>query len=132
MTTPRTPKVNALVVSLDKRRDEKTGRLDLIGVVGTLHVPTLPVQLPGVTVFVSLTNLQGEYRLALEFIDLEQDQLLVGVVQEEQFTVPEPLSVWSEVAELPGPIVIEHPGRYACRLLLNQELLHEIVLEIVA
>jgi hypothetical protein len=33
------------------------------------------------------------------------------------------------VARIPGPLLIDHPGRYACRLTANDQYLHEIVFE---
>ena len=36
MAAARMPKVNALVVSMDARTDDATGRLDLIGIIGSL------------------------------------------------------------------------------------------------
>ena len=131
MTVVRIPKVNALLVSLDAKKDGETGRLDLIGVIGAMQVPTLPVQLPGLAVLVSLTNLQGSYRLAVELIDLEQDERMAGVRQEEPFSCFDPLRVWTEVARVPGPLVIQHAGRYACRLLLDDNYLDEVVFEVL-
>jgi hypothetical protein len=131
MAVSRTPKVNALVVSLNAGKDGATGRLDLLGIIGTMQVPEFPHELPGLAVFVSLTNLQGSYRLALEITDLEKDERLAGVEQDGQFRLSDPLKIWTEVARIPGPLVLEHPGRYACRLLLNREYLHEVVFELV-
>jgi len=129
MNAPRTPKVNALVASLDARKDEETGRLDLIGLFATVQVPELPLELPGLTLFVSLTNLQGTYELGLEVIDLERDERLSGVDTHNTIEVHDPLRVWTEVARIPGPLTIEHAGRYACRLTANGQYLHEIVFE---
>jgi len=129
MNAPRQPKVNALVASLDARKDEATGRLDLIGLFATVQVSELPVELPGLTVFVSLTNLKGAYKLGLEVIDLEEDKQLAEVDQHSTFELHDPLRVWTEVARIPGPLLIEHAGRYACRLVANDQYLHEIVFE---
>lgn len=127
----RTPKVNALVVSQDATKDPRTGRLDLIGVIETARSPQFPIRFDGLTVFVSLTNLQGSYRLAIEVVDLEKDEKLTSVAQGGPFTWNDPTKVWTEVARV-GPFEVEHPGRFACRLLLNDDYLHEVVFSVVS
>jgi len=129
MNSPRTPKVNALVASLDAHKDEASGRLDLVGVFATVQVPSMPLELPGLTVFVSLTNMHGSYTLGLDVIDLERDERLAGVDTPHTIQINDPLRVWTEVARIPGPLTIEHTGRYACRLTANDQYLHEIVFE---
>ena len=104
---------------MNAHRDEPTRRLDLIGVIGKIQTPEFPVQLPGMTVFLNLTNLQERYRLAIELIDLKNDERMAGVRQDGDFAQFDPLFVWTEVAVIPGPLTFAHPGRYACRLLPN-------------
>ena len=72
----RTPKVNAFVVSFDSRKDDASGRLDLFGIIGSMQVNELPLSLPGLTVFASLTNLEGSYRRVLEVVELENDEIV--------------------------------------------------------
>jgi hypothetical protein len=126
----RTPKVNAFVVSFDSQKDDASGRLDLFGIIGSMQVNELPLSLPGLTVFASLTNLEGSYRRVLEVVELENDEILSGIDQEESVERSDPMQIWTEIAHIPGPITIDRPGRYACRLRMNGDLLHESIFEI--
>jgi hypothetical protein len=96
----RAPVVNAFVVSFDARKDEMSGRLDLFGIIGSMQVNELPLTLPGLTVFASLTNLEGSCARVLEVVDLSDGEVLSGIDQGEAIERTDPGEIWTEIALL--------------------------------
>jgi hypothetical protein len=104
------PKCKAILLCNQTIVDASTGQVSIIGTFDELHLPTLPGSTRPFTVYLQLTDGIGEYALAIEIHDLNEDQVLARVAGPAiEFT--ERIGNFSLVIEVPA-LPLTHAGFY--------------------
>ena len=109
-------------------REEGTGKVNLIGIFDTIFATQFPVVHPRLSVYVRLTDAEGEYEFKLEMVRLE-DEKAVGEGR-VQATIGDRMGSHELIFNL-GNLVFERPGRYEFRLFGNQKYIGRAVFRVV-
>jgi hypothetical protein len=123
---PEDPIVHAMLLCDHVYYDPASGKHTLIGVFDSLWHPGRPAALGEAVIFLSLTNMRGEYAVETGWLrgDTEAELARVSV---DPVTVADPLarlSVEIDAAGLPLPVA----GRYVLRLRVNGRHVHDSVI----
>ena len=116
LPAPPHPAANAMLICDATFQDEASGKTSLIGVFETVSAFQFPARHGRLSVYAKLTDAQGEYRLRLELVRLE-DLRVVGQGQfgatfaDRMTPVELSFQVWDTF--------FEAPGRYEFRLYAN-------------
>jgi hypothetical protein len=118
-----TPYPLSMVVCDGLWRDPYTGKLTLIGLFTTVGSDVFPMSIPILSIYVALTDGQGEMPVKLELVDADEEQPpLFSDEQRVTFTDP---CVVMELGFQKGGVVIPKPGEYRLKLFVNDEFLIE-------
>ncbi len=113
---PPHPVLNAMVVCDSAMQDEATGKTTLVGLFENISATQFPTLHGLLCVYAKLTDAQGEYRIRLELVRLEDlavvGQGRLGVTFADRMT---PAELVFQIAGLR----FERPGRYEFRLYAN-------------
>ena len=117
---PVHPAIKAMLVCDLFIRDERTGKVSLIGIVERIDAPQFPLTLQTMFVYATMTDGQGDYRIRLDLVRLE-DLTSPETLAEANITLHDRNSV-GELSFNLGGLVIERPGRYELALFANERL----------
>jgi hypothetical protein len=114
--TPSHPALNAMLICDVAFQDEASGKTSLIGVFETVTAFQFPARHGRLCVYAKLTDAQGEYRLRLELVRLEELKVVgrgqLGATFADRMTAIElSFQLWDTF--------FEAPGRYEFRLYAN-------------
>jgi hypothetical protein len=74
--SPHHPKFNAMLVCDVTLRDAETGKVSLIGIFSDVRALSFPVLQPSLSVYLNLSDVQGDYDLKIELRRLDDDRLV--------------------------------------------------------
>ena len=113
---PPRPVLTPMLICDQAIREERTGKVSLIGIFDNILTTNFPMAHPGCAVYVKVTDAFGDYDLSLDLVRLDDLQMLgQGKVQAK---VADRLSTAEWVFNL-NMLVFERPGRYEFRLSAN-------------
>lgn len=110
------PAINAMLICDLAIREEGTGKVSLIGIFEQIRSETFPFGLVGLSVYVKVTDAQGDYQVALELVRI-QDMTVIGR-GEASVSVKDRLLATEWIFNLAG-LIFEKPGAYEFRLKAN-------------
>lgn len=110
-----TPFLLAMLVCDSVINDAATGKASIIGVFDTVWSPTFPTQ-RAVSLYIRMTDAAGSYKVKLQFVRLEKDEVLATV--EGAFTAEDRLRFVELSLGLP-PVDLPAAGKYEFRLWAN-------------
>ncbi|MFB3818719.1 MAG: hypothetical protein ACE147_13740 [Candidatus Methylomirabilales bacterium] len=113
---PPHPVLNAMLICDQTFQDEQSGKMTLVGVFETVRAYQFPARHGRLCVYAKLADVQGEYRLRLELVQLEE----LKIVGQGQFSATfsdrmTPVELSFQVLDT----VFERAGRYEFRLYAN-------------
>ena len=114
------PKLNAMLVCDQIIVDATTGKKSLIGVFEDILAPKFPVRHPSLTVYINMTDANGEYEFRLELVDLSTGEVL-GCGTMGPHRMDGRLKTHEVGIGLNG-LVFERPGKYEFQISANGEL----------
>jgi hypothetical protein len=120
MTAP-TPKTNAMLICDYVITERGTNKKSLIGVFENIGATTFPCTHFALSVYIKLTDAQGDYRFRLELMDLQSDVLIGKSEMPEEVRVPSPLDAHELVFNLRG-VRFMHAGKYEFRIFANDKI----------
>ncbi|MGH7275734.1 MAG: DUF6941 family protein [Candidatus Rokuibacteriota bacterium] len=115
------PVLSALLLCDQIIREEGTHKASLIGIVRNIRVPRLPVSLSELWVYALLTDAEGEHRLRLDVVRL-QDLVVTAQLVQISVRLHDRANVGELVLKL-GPTYVESPGLYEIQLLADDRLI---------
>ena len=118
MSITPVPKANAMLICDYVITERTTNKKSLIGVfenIGAMQFPCTHFQL---SVYIKLTEAQGQYRFHLELVDLKTDTLIGKSEMPETIQIPNPLATHELVFNLRG-LRFPHAGEYEFRIFSN-------------
>jgi hypothetical protein len=113
---PPHPALNAMLICDLALQEQVTGKTSLVGIFETVSAYQFPARHGFLSVYVKLTDVQGEYGLRLEFVQL--DELKVVGQGQLRATFADRMAPAELVFQI-GDIVFEREGRYEFRLYAN-------------
>jgi len=114
------PVVKAFLVCDLLIREERTGKVSLIGVTERIEASHLPFTVPTLFVYATITDGQGDYRIRLDLARLD-DLAASHIIDELHVTLHDRNSV-GELGVNLGGLVMERAGRYELALYANDRL----------
>lgn len=120
MTAP-TPKTNAMLICDYVITERGTNKKSLIGVFENIGAATFPCTHFALSVYIKLTDAQGDYRFRLELVDLQSDVMIGKSEMPEEVHVPSPLDAHELVFNLRG-VRFMHSGKYEFRIFANDKI----------
>ncbi len=111
------PNVNAMLICDHVIVDKFTGKKSLIGIFENINSPIFPVAHPTLSIYISLTDAQGKYKIGLKVVDLETDKQ-VGGADIPEIEVHDRLATSEVIMNMRG-IRFAHPGKYVFNIYAN-------------
>jgi hypothetical protein len=97
--------------------DERSKKKTLVGVFDTVYAKQFPATHRRLSVYVRLTDAEGQYQLRMDYVQIKTDKLL-GHAEIPAVSLPDRLKTHELVMEFP-PIKIPEAGDYEFRLWAN-------------
>lgn len=115
------PKANAMLICDYVITERGTNKKSLIGVfenIGAVQFPCTHFQL---SVYIKLTDAQGQYRFRLELVDLKTDTITGKSEMPDTIQIPNPLITHELVFNLRG-LRFPRAGEYEFRIFANDRI----------
>ena len=116
-TPPETPIGLGLLVCDTVIEDKLTGKKSLIGLFDRIHTASFPCMHPALSVFIALTNLQGE--MPCEILCRHADGDCVALAAKGRINFPDPSRVVELVFHFKG-VRFAKPGTYWLNFLVGE------------
>jgi len=123
------PEVLAMVVCDQIITDRMTGKQSLIGMFSKVHAPGFPVSHPQLSVFVALTDGNGEVELRIRLVDSNDDRPPI-VEGKGKVRFADPRAIANLALAFHG-LTFPKPGEYRVQLYCDDELLREARLAVI-
>lgn len=120
MTLP-VPKANAMLICDYVITEQGTNKKSLIGIFENIGAVQFPVVHPALSVYIKLTEAQGEYRFRLELVDLKTETSLAKCDLPNTIRIADPLIAHELVFNLRG-LKFAHAGEYEFRIFANDRI----------
>ncbi len=116
-----TPKTNAMLICDYVITEQGTNKKSLIGIFENINVARFPCVHHSLSVYVKMTEGQGNYRFRLELVDLKSDKVIGGGDLPNPIEMNNPLRAYELVFNLKG-LKFMHAGDYEFRLFANDRI----------
>jgi len=121
MLTGPTPKANAVLICDYVITEQGTNKKSLIGIFENINVKRFPCVHHSLSVYIKMTEGQGNYRFRLELVDLQDNQTVGGGELPNEINMPSPLRAHELVFNLKG-LKFAHAGEYEFRIFSNDKI----------
>lgn len=111
------PSLGSILLADSVVQDERTGKLTISGIFDHIEIAPGSCHADGVCVFFSVGNVHGRERLRLQFVDLEDDSVLL---EREVIVEATPLETTDLTVRI-NSIPIPHLGTFAWELYHREE-----------
>ena len=118
-----TPYPLSMVICDGLWRDPYTRKLTLIGLFTTIASDQFPMSIPILSIYVALTDGQGEMPVRLELVDVDEERPPI-FSDEQSINFTDPCMIM-EMGFQKGGILVPHPGEYRLKLFANNEFIIE-------
>ena len=109
------PVLQAMLVCDQAIREVETNKVTLVGIIHRILGLEFPLLWSRpTTVYVRVTDAEGEYELRLELVRLEDEQMIGRV--DSTATLPDRMASREIIFNLDGGLLFERPGTYEFRL----------------
>lgn len=116
LPAPPHPALNAMLICDQVVQDEATGKTVLVGIFETVSAYQFPARHGFLCIYAKLTDAQGEYRIRLELVRLE-DLRVIGQGK-LRATFGDRMAPAELIFQV-GDLLFQGPGRYEFRLYAN-------------
>ena len=115
------PKINAMLICDYVITEQGTKKKSLIGVFENINARKFPCMHHALSVYVKLTEAQGDYQFRLEMVDLKTDTMAGKGQLPNAVHIDNPLATHEIVFNLKG-LKFQHPGDYEFRMFANDHI----------
>jgi len=115
------PKANAMLICDYVITERGTNKKSLIGVFENIGAVQFPCTHHSLSVYIKLTDAQGNYRFRLELVDLKTDTVTGKSDMPEAIQIPNPLITHELVFNLRG-LRFPRAGEYEFRIFANDRI----------
>lgn len=115
------PKTNAMLICDYVITERGTNKKSLIGVFENIGAMTFPCTHHSLSVYIKLTEAQGQNRFRLELIDLQTDTVIGKSEMPDAIQIANPLTTHELVFNLRG-LRFPHAGDYEFRIFANDRI----------
>ena len=98
--------------------EHETGKKSLVGIFETISADQFPVVHHALSVYVKLTEANGNYRFQLDLVDLQNNQVLTKCEIPNELKITNPLKSSELVFNLHG-LKFPHAGEYEFQIFSN-------------
>lgn len=120
LTGPR-PKANAVLICDYVITEQGTNKKSLIGIFENINVRRFPCVHHSLSVYIKMTEGQGNYSFRLELVDLQDNKTVGGGELPNEINMPNPLRAHELVFNLKG-LKFAHAGEYEFRIFANDKI----------
>lgn len=124
----RPPVVKSFLIADVVIQDRMTGKWSVIGVFDRILSPAFPVIHPSVAFYVKMGDLQGRYRIKVDFRDSMDKQL--GLIEGPPIEVKDVAQSFELGIGLAN-VKLDRPGKYQFQLFVNDEFVASAPLDVV-
>ena len=125
-----TPKLLALIVCQQFRKEPSTGRLSIIGILPKMAASCFPCVVSwNFNVYSVITNARGKRKIELRIVDVDDEAGTPVHSTKKGELFKNPLQEVGIMLTLDAPITFPHPGIYLVQLLVDDEKIGERRLE---
>ncbi|MDD5218413.1 MAG: hypothetical protein PHS88_09970 [Candidatus Omnitrophica bacterium] len=121
MITMPIPKTNAMLICDYVITEQGSNKKSLIGVFENIAATTFPCIHPSLSVYIKMTEGQGNYRFRLELVDLKNNNVIGKGETPKDIQLTNPLTAHELVFNLKG-LRFAHPGEYEFRIFANDKI----------
>lgn len=115
------PKANAMLICDYVITETGTNKKSLIGIFENIGASKFPCRHDSLSIYVKLTEANGEYKFHLELVDLAGDKVVETAEMPHGLCSDNPLKTHELVFNLRG-LKFEHPGDYEFRIYANRNI----------
>jgi hypothetical protein len=124
----RPPVVKSFLIADVVIQDRMTGKWSIVGVFDRILSPAFPVVHPAVAFYVKMGDLQGRYRIKVDFRDSTDKQL--GLIEGPPIDVKDVAQSFELGIGLAN-VKLDRPGKYQFQLFVNDEFVASAPLDVV-
>lgn len=118
---PPRPTLKAMLMCDDIITEEKTGKNTLVGIFSKIYGPEFPLVYFPISLYVQLTDAEGEYTFKLQLANLQMDQVIAELTVPKLTMVDRLVPKELVFKKLP-PVRFETPGKYELVLYANDQV----------
>jgi len=115
------PKTNAMLVCDYVITEQGSKKKSLIGIFENIGASKFPFIHPTLSVYIKLTEANGNFRFRLELIDLKTNIVIGNGLLPHDIAIANPLMAHELVFNLRG-LKFSHPGEYEFRIYANDRI----------
>jgi hypothetical protein len=119
--TAAVPKTNAMLICDYVITEQGTNKKSLIGIFEHIGASQFPVVHHAMSIYVKLTEAQGDYQFRLELVDLKNDRIITQGDLPGKIHITHPLETRELVFNFMG-LKFETPGQYEFRIYANDRI----------
>jgi hypothetical protein len=124
----RPPVVKSFLIADVVIQDRMTGKWSIIGVFDRILSPAFPVVHQQVAFYVKMGDLQGRYRIKVDFRDAADKQM--GLIEGPPIDIKDVAHSFELGIGL-GNVKLDRPGKYQFQLYVNDEFVASAPLDVV-
>ena len=119
--TMAVPKANAMLICDYVITEQGTNKKSLIGIFEHIGTAQFPVTHNSMSVYVKLTDAQGDYQFRLDLADLKNERLIAQCHLPSKIHIEHPLETRELVFNFMG-LKFSEPGQYEFRMYANDHI----------
>ena len=124
----RPPVVKSFLIADVVIQDRMTGKWSVIGVFDRILSPAFPVVHPAVAFYVKMGDMQGRYKIKVEFRDDKDNR--IGLIEGPPIEVKDSAQSFELGIGLAN-VKLDRPGKYQFQLTVNEEFVASAPLDVV-
>jgi hypothetical protein len=118
--SPPVPSPNAFLLCDQAIKEEKTGKVSLIGIFENVNAKAFPVQHAALTLYLKSSGAEGKYSWRCELVRMEDEMVIMS--QDIGETDHKDRLATQEMLITIASIIFERPGRYEFRIYANESI----------
>lgn len=124
----RPPVVKSFLIADTVIQDRMTGKWTVVGVFDRIMAPAFPVIHSTVAFYVKMGDLQGRYKIKVEFRDATDNR--IGLIEGPPIDLKDSAQTFELGIGLAN-VKLEKPGKYQFQLFVNEEFVASAPLDVV-
>lgn len=119
---PPRPHLNAIIICDQVYRESATGKFFILGIFDQIGARQFPCIHPVMCLYVNFSDAQGPYKLRVEMVYLDEEQVVAEARSEDSVVVQDRLAAFEAIFAFQGA-EFKKPGKYALRFFANEDFL---------
>lgn len=119
---PPRPHLNALLICDQVYRESNTGKFFILGTFDRIWSRQFPCVHPAISLYVNFSDAEGPYRLRVEMVYLDEEQIIADARPDHPAIVEDRLAAFEAIFVFQGA-EFKKPGKYALRFYANEDFI---------